>query len=126
MIRHAVRIVRALAIMPFAAAICSAAVPLRYELGFERWNTHLMDVTIRASGLAGKTVRFAMPVWSPGSYVVRNFATEVQDFGATDSGGRRRRRRLPGLPGGHGGEPRERDRAGRLSRPRRAPAAAYT
>jgi hypothetical protein len=73
MMRHAVRIVRGLALIPFGAAICSAATTLRYELGFGRWNTHLMEVTIHTSGLAGKTVLFSMPAWSPGSYVLRNF-----------------------------------------------------
>ncbi len=86
--RYVARIVRGVTLIPFAAAICSAATPLRYELGFERWNTHLLDVTIHTSGLAGRVVLFSMAVWSPGSYVVRNFAAEVQDFRATDSAGR--------------------------------------
>ncbi len=86
--RYVARIVRGVTLIPFTAAICSAATPLRYELGFERWNTHLLDVTIHTSGLVGSVVLFSMAVWSPGSYVVRNFAAEVQDFRATDSAGR--------------------------------------
>ncbi len=77
----------AVALSPLFPAVCVAAQPLRYELGFERWNTHLVDVTIRSSGLVGKTVRFSLPVWGPGAYGVRNFATEVQDFSASDSAG---------------------------------------
>ena len=77
----------AVALSPLFPAVCAAAQPLRYELGFERWNTHLVDVTIRANGLAGKSVRFSLPVWGPGAYGVRNFATEVQNFSATDSAG---------------------------------------
>src|ERR1700685_4104530 len=84
--RYLKNAVLTVALMPVCAAICSAAVPLRYELGFEPWNTHLIDVTIHASGLTSK-VLFAMPVWGPGAYNVRNYAAEVQDFTATDSSG---------------------------------------
>ena len=78
---------RAFALLPFCAAICSAVVPLRYEVGFEPWNTHLVDVTIHASDLVGKAVLFSMPVWGPGAYGVRNYASEVQAFSATDTAG---------------------------------------
>jgi predicted metalloprotease with PDZ domain len=78
---------RAIALLPVCAAICSAVVPLRYEVGFEPWNTHLVDVTIHASGLIGKAVLFSMPAWGPGSYGIRNFASEVQAFSATDTAG---------------------------------------
>lgn len=78
---------RAFALLPFCAAICAAVVPLRYEVGFEPWNTHLIDVTIHSSGLVGKTVLFSMPVWSPGGYSVHNYASEVQAFSATDTAG---------------------------------------
>jgi predicted metalloprotease with PDZ domain len=80
-------VLRALAMAPVCAAIAAAAEPIRYEMAFEPWNTHLIDVTVHTSGFVGKIVRFAMPIWSPGSYVVRNFATEVQGFGATDASG---------------------------------------
>jgi len=79
---------RILALSPLCAAIGAAATPIRYELGFGRWNSHLMDVAIHTDGLAGKTVRFSMPVWEPGNYMVRNFAIEVQEFSATDTSGR--------------------------------------
>jgi hypothetical protein len=66
----------------------SAAEPLHYELGFEHPSTHLMDVTIRASGLAGATADFAMPDWAPGSYYIQNYAVNVQRFRATGSSGK--------------------------------------
>jgi len=65
-----------------------AAEPLHYELGFERPSTHLMDVTIRASGLEGATVDFAMPDWAPGSYYIQNYAVNVQRFRATGPSGK--------------------------------------
>ena len=66
---------------------CSAAEPLHYELSFERPNTHLMNVTIRASELQGATADFAMPDWAPGSYYIQNYAANVQRFRATGANG---------------------------------------
>ncbi len=65
------------------ADIRAADAPLRYELKFEAPNTHLMDVTIHASGLDGKSVEFAMPDWAPGSYYIENYWMYVQGFHAT-------------------------------------------
>src|ERR1700740_1969276 len=66
----------------------SPAEPLHYELGFENPSTHLMDVTIRASGLEGATADFAMPDWAPGSYYIQNYAVNVQRFRATGPSGK--------------------------------------
>jgi predicted metalloprotease with PDZ domain len=68
--------------------VCLAAEPIHYELGFERPNTHLLDITIRADGLDGKEVAFAIPYWAPGVYIVEQFAVNVQGFHATDAAGR--------------------------------------
>ena len=64
-----------------------AAEPVRYEISFEPPNTHMLDITIRAGGLDGKQVQFAIPDWTPGGYGIQNFAEDVQDFHATDEAG---------------------------------------
>jgi len=76
---------RTLAFAILAVLSCSvarAADPLRYELHFERPNTHLIDVTIHAGDLKGPSVEFAMPDWAPGSYYLENYAANVQRFRA--------------------------------------------
>jgi predicted metalloprotease with PDZ domain len=70
-----------------ATVVRAAETPLRYELKFEAPNTHLMDVTIRASGLDGRSVEFAMPDWAPGSYYIENYWMYVQGFHATAADG---------------------------------------
>ena len=70
-----------------ATVVRAAETPLRYELKFEAPNTHLMDVTIRASGLDGRSVEFAMPDWAPGSYYIENCWMYVQGFRATAADG---------------------------------------
>lgn len=85
--RRFVHALWAIVLLPLGTAICSAAVPIHYDLTFDQWNTHLLDVAIHTSGVVGHTVAFTMPVWGPGAYGIRNFASEVQDFSATDSAG---------------------------------------
>jgi predicted metalloprotease with PDZ domain len=50
--------------------------------------THLLEVEmrIRAAKMPDKT-EITMPVWTPGSYLVREYARHVQDFAAKDAGG---------------------------------------
>jgi predicted metalloprotease with PDZ domain len=64
------------------ASPANAAAPIAYELKFERPNTHLLDVTIRADALSGASVDFAIPDWAPGSYYIENYAANVQRFRA--------------------------------------------
>lgn len=64
------------------------AEALRYELRFERPNTHLMDVTIHAGDLKGPAAEFAMPDWAPGSYYIEDYSANVQRFRATAAGGK--------------------------------------
>jgi len=72
-----------------ASSIAGAAEPpVRYELGFERPDTHLMDVTIHTTELKGPDVEFAMPAWSPGSYNIQNYAGNIQRFRATGTDGK--------------------------------------
>ena len=82
------RVALAGAAVALAAVAAAAAEPLQYELRFERPNTHLMDITIHASGLEGPAVEFAMPDWAPGSYFVMNYASEVQGFHALGPDGK--------------------------------------
>lgn len=55
-------------------------------------HTHMLEVEIRltrgAIGRAPVSELLVMPVWTPGSYLVREFARHVQDFSAIDSAGR--------------------------------------
>lgn len=71
-----------------SSAASAAEEPVRYELGFERPNTHLMDVTIHAADLKGSSVEFAMPDWAPGSYAIENYAENIQRFRASTADGK--------------------------------------
>lgn len=64
-------------------------VTQHHVLTFENVAAHLVDVEVHLSfdGPAGRVV-LAMPVWTPGSYLVREYARHVQGFTATDAEGR--------------------------------------
>jgi predicted metalloprotease with PDZ domain len=70
-----------------AAPAQNASNPIRYELKFEKPNTHLLDVTMHIDGLSGATTEVAIPDWAPGSYYIENYSANVQGFHARAQGG---------------------------------------
>ncbi len=70
-----------------SAADAPATLPIRYELRFDKPNTHLLDITIHTAGLQGPAAEFAMPAWAPGAYEIADYAKMVQEFRATGSDG---------------------------------------
>jgi predicted metalloprotease with PDZ domain len=64
----------------------AATTPIKYELKFEKPNSHLMDVTMWIDGLSGATADVAIPDWAPGSYYIENYSANVQNFSVTAAG----------------------------------------
>ncbi len=48
-----------------------------YELSFERAPQHLVNVRMRIRNITTPTITVVMPVWSPGSYKVRDYAGHI-------------------------------------------------
>jgi hypothetical protein len=83
--------------LPSAGAIASHASPghsgrsaamLRYEVDLSESHAHRVRVRMSVLDASGDGVALAMPVWTPGSYMVREFARHVVDLVATDDAGR--------------------------------------
>ncbi len=55
---------------------------IHYQVAMSRPETHLFEVTLRLGGYLGSTLDLKMPVWTPGSYLVREYAKHLQDFAA--------------------------------------------
>ena len=68
----------------------AAAPDISYTVSMSKPHTHLLEVEIRihAGPVARLESDLVMPVWTPGSYMVREFARHVQDFEATDAAGK--------------------------------------
>ncbi|MET0625020.1 MAG: PDZ domain-containing protein [Pyrinomonadaceae bacterium] len=82
--------VRAQSPDPRSRAAAPNAPEIAYNVSMRRPHTHLLEVTARLQyrSAAPATVDLVMPVWTPGSYLVREFARHVQDFAAADGSGR--------------------------------------
>lgn len=64
------------------------AAELRYTLSMPEPHTHYLEVEAQLSGVKKNYVDFTLPVWAPGSYLVREFAKNVEGFKATDKSGK--------------------------------------
>lgn len=89
---HRRRVVCAAAILlvlPFLAAAQNAPVDISFTVAMPRPHTHLfdVDVSIKRNTNGPQEEVLVMPVWTPGSYMVREFARHVQDFAAVDGAG---------------------------------------
>ena len=68
----------------------AAAVPdIAYTVSMSKPSTHLLEVEMRLRWpqMPGQA-ELKMPVWTPGSYLVREYARHVQDFAVKDAAGR--------------------------------------
>lgn len=69
------------------AAFSAFAQPrLAYELRFEQPHTHYVDVQLTLSNLDEAETEVHLPVWTPGSYLIREFARNVDSFTASAEG----------------------------------------
>ena len=65
--------------------IAPPTLQLHYQVAMPEPASHLFEVTLRVSGLAtGPEAKLdlKMPVWTPGSYLVREYARHLQNFTA--------------------------------------------
>lgn len=56
------------------------ALETAFTVSMPKPTTHLFEVEMRVTGATGQTAEVALPVWTPGSYLVREYARHVQDF----------------------------------------------
>jgi predicted metalloprotease with PDZ domain len=61
----------------------------RFTVAMPRPETHLYEITMQLDPGRASTLDLVLPVWTPGSYFVREFARHVRDFSAKGNGGRR-------------------------------------
>lgn len=62
---------------------------VRYTVTMPDPNSHLFHVKMEVRGAPGPSTDFVLPAWTPGSYKLRDFAKNVQDFSAGRQGWRK-------------------------------------
>lgn len=60
---------------------------ISYTIAMPAPHTHLFHVTVEVDGVSGPQLDLILPGWTPGSYMVREFARHVQEFSAADPSG---------------------------------------
>ncbi len=65
----------------------NAQTNVTFEVSFTEPQAHYVDVVMNISNIHSDHLEVKMPVWAPGSYLVREFAKNVEWFSATDAEG---------------------------------------
>jgi predicted metalloprotease with PDZ domain len=75
--------------LPLVVAAQTATPEISFTVAMPRPHTHLLEVqvAVKRTGDGPPQESLVMPVWTPGSYLVREFARHVQDFAATTASG---------------------------------------
>jgi predicted metalloprotease with PDZ domain len=75
--------------LPLVVAGQTAAPEISFTVAMPRPHTHLFEVQVAVKRTADgpQEESLVMPVWTPGSYLVREFARHVQDFAAQTASG---------------------------------------
>jgi predicted metalloprotease with PDZ domain len=70
-----------------AVVVSATAQNLRmdYTVAFPQPHTHLYEIALSVSNIAAPQLDLSLPVWTPGSYLVREYARHVQDFSARNA-----------------------------------------
>ena len=68
------------------------APEIAFTVSMPKPHTHMLEVEVRIkrgpTDQAAQEQVLVMPVWTPGSYLIREFERHVQDFAASDASGR--------------------------------------
>jgi len=63
-----------------------AKTEISFEVSFSEPNAHYVDVKMNISGVTSDSIDVKMPVWAPGSYLVREFSKNVEQFAVKGTG----------------------------------------
>lgn len=58
-----------------------------FEISFNEPQAHYVEVEMNISGIKSKYIDLKMPVWTPGSYLIREFSKNVEGFRVVNSKG---------------------------------------
>jgi len=74
-----------------AGALTAGAAPeasMAFTVSMDRPGTHYFHVELRCLGLRGESQDFKLPAWTPGYYLIMDYARNILDFRAVDGAGK--------------------------------------
>jgi predicted metalloprotease with PDZ domain len=72
------------ALSSLSTALNISAVSIRYTVAMPHPQTHLFEVTLTLENWSADVLDLKFPVWTPGSYLVREYVRHLQGFSAMD------------------------------------------
>src|SRR5882757_9193134 len=73
--------------MNLSVSKAQSTANISYTVSFPEAQAHYADIEMHISGLKQNILDLKIPVWTPGSYLVREFAKSIDSFSA-DAGGK--------------------------------------
>ena len=70
------------------SANAQTPAPIRHTLRFPSPQSHIVDVSTVVPGEGRTDIELMMAVWTPGSYLIREYERNVEGVSAVDPGGR--------------------------------------
>ena len=70
--------------MALAVAVETNPSTVQYRLSFRQAETHRVEIEVSVPTDGKSEIEFMMPVWTPGSYLVREYARQVEQLAAMD------------------------------------------
>ena len=71
--------------VPQSSSLDSTLPKIFYQVSMSQPTSHLFEVTITIDNWQERQLNLKMPVWTPGSYLVREYSRNLQDFTAQNS-----------------------------------------
>jgi len=72
--------------MNISTGNAASSSKISYTVTFPEAQAHYADIEMNITGLQLTTLDLKMPVWTPGSYLVREYAKNVESFSASSNG----------------------------------------
>ena len=73
--------------MTIVSTMVNAQGKVAFEISFAEPQAHYVDVEMEISGNKNDALDIKMPVWAPGSYLIREFAKNIENVSATGNKG---------------------------------------
>jgi hypothetical protein len=73
----------ALSIFLHSSVVAQMPAAIRYELTFQDVDRHAIDVTATFPSEGRKELTLEMPTWTPGSYLIREYARHIEQVTAS-------------------------------------------
>lgn len=65
-----------------SSRLSSISPTIHYQVAMPQPESHLFEVVLQLQGWKGRVLDLKLPVWTPGSYLVREYAKHLQNFSA--------------------------------------------